>query len=321
MTEGVGRLREAAVALRGVLDDEQRGRLVLPFEDENERRNWAYWPAARQGVPFSDMTSDQQQLAYGIVAAVVTLPTYAKVTTIIGLEEVLRELELGGRGRRRPEGLPRDPSKYYTTLFGDPDGADPWGWRFEGHHVSLHVTVAGEQVAGTPLFLGANPAEVCHGDRVVLRPLAEEEDTARALLEALPADQRHRALVDDRAPDDILTFNSPRVEVELDGGVAISDLTGAARAISDALIDMHVNRVKLPVPAEISDLHFAWAGSPERWKHHYYRLAGPRFLVEYDNTQNDANHAHSVWRDPGNDFGDDLLRRHLAEDHSAKAAP
>ena len=172
MTEGVGRLREAAVALRDVLDDEQRGRLVLPFEDENERRNWAYWPAARQGVPFSDMTSDQQQLAYGIVAAVLTLPTYAKVTTIIGLEEVLRELELGGRGRRRPEGLPRDPSKYYTTLFGDPDGADPWGWRFEGHHVSLHVTVAGEQVAGTPLFLGANPAEVCHGDRVVLRPLA-----------------------------------------------------------------------------------------------------------------------------------------------------
>jgi hypothetical protein len=287
----------------------------LAFDDEQERRNWAYWPAPRQGVPFSDMTSDQQQLAYGVVAAVLTVPTYAKVTTIIGLEEVLRELELGGRGRRSPEGLPRDPSKYYTTLFGDPDGSDPWGWRFEGHHVSLHVTVAGDEVAGTPLFLGANPAEVCHGDRVVLRSLAEEEDTARALLEALPTDQRRRALVDDKAPDDILTFNSPRVEVDLEGGVAITDITDEARAISDALIDMHVNRVKLPVRSDISDLHFAWAGSPERGHHHYYRLAGPRFLVEYDNTQNDANHAHSVWRDPANDFGDDLLRRHLAKHH------
>jgi hypothetical protein len=224
-------------------------------------------------------------------------------------------MELGGRGRRRPDGLPRDPSKYFSTLFGDPSADEAWGWRFEGHHVSVHVTVVGDEVASTPCFLGANPAEVSHGDRVILRPLAEEEDTARALLDALPADQRKRASIDDRAPDDILTFNSPHVEVDLDGGLPVSDIVGEARAIVDALVDLHVDRVKLPVYADTSDLHFAWAGSPERGRHHYYRLAGPRFLVEYDNTQNDANHAHSVWRDPGNDFGDDLLRRHLAEDH------
>jgi hypothetical protein len=309
--EGVDRLKEAVLALRLAVDDE---RLVLPF-DEQERRNWMYWPAPRQGVPFSDLTADQQQLAYGIVASVLSLPTYAKVTTIIGLEEVLREMELGGRGRRRPDGLPRDPSKYYTTLFGDAGGDGTWGWRFEGHHVSVHVTVVDGEVASTPLFLGANPAEVSHGDRPVLRPLAEEEDTARSLLEALPAPQRRQAIIDDRAPDDILTFNSPKVDVDLDGGVAVSDIVGEARAIVDTLIDLHVDRVKFQVPVDTSDLRFAWAGSPERWRHHYYRLAGPRFLVEYDNTQNDANHAHSVWRDPGNDFGDDLLRRHLAEDH------
>jgi hypothetical protein len=309
--DGVDRLREAVLALRVAVEDE---RLVLPF-DEQERRNWMYWPAPRQGVPFSDLTSDQQQLAFGVVAAVLSLPTYAKVTTIIGLEEILRELELGGMKRRRPENLPRDPTKYYSTLFGDAGGDGPWGWRFEGHHVSVHVTVVDGEVASTPLFLGANPAEVNHGDRVVLRPLAEEEDTGRALLNALPTDQRGRALIDDRAPDDILTFNSPRVEIDLDGGVAVSDINGEARAIADALIDLHVDRVQLPVPADTSDLHFAWAGSPERGGHHYYRLAGPRFLVEYDNTQNEANHAHSVWRDPGNDFGDDLLRRHIAEHH------
>src|SRR3954468_14497314 len=121
MSEGVDRLRDAAVALRDALDDEHRERLVLPFGDEEERRTWFYWPWPRQGVPFSDMTSDQQQLAYGIVAATLSLPAYAKVTTVIGLEEILREMELGGRGRRRPDGLPRDRSKYFTTLFGDPD--------------------------------------------------------------------------------------------------------------------------------------------------------------------------------------------------------
>jgi Protein of unknown function (DUF3500) len=308
----IERFREAVLALRTAVDDE---RLALPFEDEEERRNWMYWPAPRQGVPFSDLTSDEQQLAYGVVAAVLSLPAYAKVTTIIGLEEILRELELGGMKRRRPENLPRDPTKYFTTLFGDAGGDGPWGWRFEGHHVSIHITVVDGEVASTPLFFGSNPAQVVHDDRVVLRPLAEEEDTARSLLDALSAGQRGRALIDDRAPDDILTFNSPRVDVDLDGGVALSDMTGAAREIADALVALHVDRVKFDVEADTTDVHFAWAGSPERGRHHYYRLAGRRFLVEYDNTQNDANHAHSVWRDPSNDFGDDLLRRHLAEGH------
>jgi hypothetical protein len=316
VNEGVDRLREAATALRDGLPEEQRQELCLPF-DEEERRTWFYWPWPRQGVPFSDISADQQQLAYGVVAAVLSLPAYAKVTTIIGLEEVLRELELGGRGRRRPDGLPRDPSKYYTALFGDVGSDEPWGWRFEGHHVSLHVTVVDGEVAGTPVFLGANPAEVRHGERAVLRPLAEEEDTARALLESLPADQRKRALVDDRAPDDILTSNSPKVDAELTGGVSLSDLTGTSATIARELVALHVDRVKLAGSADASDVHFAWAGSAVRGEHHYYRLSGPRFLVEYDNTQNDANHAHSVVRDPGNDFGDDLLRRHVAEHHRA----
>jgi len=315
LSESVERLREAAIALRDALDDEQRAKLILPFDGEEERRTWFYWPWPRQGVPFSDLTSDEQQLAFGIVAAATSLPTYAKVTTIIGLEEVLRELELGGQGRRRPDGLPRDPSKYFTTIFGDPAGNDPWGWRFEGHHVSLHVTVAREDVSGTPTFLGSNPAQLLHDGRVVLRPLAEEEDRARALLDALPEQQRRAALIDDQAPDDILTTNSPKVDVALEGGVAVTDLTGAAAEIAKELIALHTDRLTLPVPADMTDVHFAWAGSTERGERHYYRLAGPRFLVEYDNTQNDANHCHSVWRDPQNDFGDDLLRRHLAEHH------
>jgi len=136
------------------------------------------------------------------------------------------------------------------------------------------------------------------------------------LLEALPAGQRKQALVDDQAPDDILTMNSPRVEVAFEGGVAVADMTGDAATMASQLVALHADRLTLPVPADTTDLHFAWAGSTDRGERHYYRLAGPRFLVEYDNTQNEANHCHSVWRDPLNDFGDDALRRHIAADHS-----
>ena len=299
-------MTQAVQRFVAALPAEQQAALRFPF-DAPGRRDWHYTPGRRRGVSLAEMVREPAKAVHGLLTAAVSRPTHARVAAISGLEDVLDESEGGSRERHAGD--------YWTAVFGEP-GADPWGWRFEGHHVSLHVTVAGDEVAGTPLFLGANPAEVSHGDRVVLRPLAEEEDTARMLLQSLPDNQRRKALIDNRAPDDILTFNSPRVEVDLEGGVAISDLTGEARAISDQLIDIHVDRVKLPVPADTADLHFAWAGSPERWKHHYYRLAGPRFLVEYDNTQNDANHAHSVWRDPANDFGDDLLRRHLAQDHT-----
>jgi len=316
---GVGRLRGAVVELRAGVDEQQRAELCLPFADEQERRTWMYWPSPRRGLPFSAMTSDQCQLAYRVAAAAMSVATLAKVTTIVGLEEVLRELETGGLPRRRPDALPRDPSKYFTTIFGEPDGGEAWGWRFEGHHVSLHVTVGGGEVAATPLFLGANPAEVRDGARLVLRPLAAEEDVARALVRALSDDQRRRALIDDRAPDDILTANAPRVEEQLEGGVAMSDLGGTPAQLATELVRMHVERLHpslAPEPPPLGELHFAWAGSTDRGERHYYRVAGPRFLVEYDNTQNEANHCHSVWRDPANDFGDDLLRRHRVEHHA-----
>jgi hypothetical protein len=315
---GLVRLRDATVELVAAADDEQRRQLCLSFDDEDERRTWMYWPNPRQGLAFSAMDSEQCQLAYRVVAAALSVPALAKVTTIVGLEEVLRELEIGGQPRRRPDALPRDPSKYFTTVFGDPAGDGPWGWRFEGHHVSLHITVVDGELAATPLFLGANPAEVRHGDGIVLRPLAAEEDLARALVCALRDDQRRRALIDDQAPDDILTSNSPRVEAELDGGVAMLDLKGTSAALAEQLVRLYVERLNPALgaaPPSVDDLHFAWAGSTDRNERHYYRIAGPRFLVEWDNTQNEANHCHSVWRDPSNDFGDDLLRRHRAEHH------
>ena len=303
------RIAACAIELMDSLEEEKLEALLLPF-DERERRTWFYWPAPRKGVPLGALDADQRRLVHKLVASAVRLPTYAKVTTIIALEEVLAEIE-GGATR-----AVRDPALYFTSIFGDPRGDDPWGLRFEGHHVSIHVTATGDEVAPTPLFLGSNPAEVLHEGRVVLRPLAEEEDVARSLLLSLPAAQRRRAVIDDSAPDDIVTSNAPLVAHELSGGVAVRDLSGEAAALAESLVRIYRDRATARMSDESrADVHFAWAGSPERGRPHYYRLSGSRFLAEYDNTQDDANHSHAVWRDPGNDFGDDLLRRHRAEAH------
>ena len=303
-------LAAATNALLDALDDTQRAMACVPFSDEPERRTWFYWPAPRRGVPLDSLDAAQRQLVHRLVASVVRLPTFAKITTIMALEEVLGELEGGGTHAIR------DPALYFTTIFGDPSGGDPWGVRFEGHHVSVHATVAGEGVAPTPVFLGSNPAEIRNEGRVVIRPLAEEEDLGRALLHALTADQRRRAVIDDTAPADIVTSNAPAVAHDLSGGVAVADLSGEAADLARDLVRLYAERSTLTrSPPPTDDLRFAWAGPPQRGAAHYYRLAGARFLAEYDNTQDDANHGHAVWRDPADDFGDDLLRRHRAEAH------
>ncbi|HZN13505.1 MAG TPA: DUF3500 domain-containing protein [Acidimicrobiales bacterium] len=309
-------LHAAARALVDGVEAAQRSDLCLPF-DEVERRNWFYWPAPRRGLPLGALDGDRRQLVHELVTAMTSPATLAKINTIIGLEVVLADLEARGiSGRRRIDGLPRDPSAYYVTIFGTPDGDASWGVRFEGHHASIHATVVDRRLAPTPVFLGANPAVVEHRGRAILRPLAEEEDVARQLLDALPADARRRAVISDAAPDDIVTTNAASVEHDLAGGVAIADLRGDAAALASELISLHADRSRPYTAApETADVHFAWAGDAVAGRPHYYRLHGARFLVEYDNTQNDANHAHSVWRDPAGDFGGELLREHHAHQH------
>jgi hypothetical protein len=297
----------AVNAFLTTLSEEQRAQAVLPFEDEEERRTWYYWPTRRQGIPMRDLDAEQQRLAWRVVAAALSIEALAQATTIAGLETVLDDLEEYSRSQAR------DPVWYFTTVFGTP-GEGPWGWRFEGHHVSLHLTFGGRDVAVTPNFLGSNPARIGQ-----IRPLALEEDLGYAVLAGLSPGQWGRACLDDDAPDDILTRNVPVVGDDVrEEGVPARDLDGTARDALEALVDLYVSRVPGTPGPDVDDLFFAWAGSPEPGPRHrhYYRIQGPRFLVELDNTQNDSNHVHTVWRDPANDFGDDLLRAHRAAHHS-----
>jgi hypothetical protein len=318
-TTGITPAASEFLALR---DHDQREAATRPLEDESERRTWAYWPAPRAGLALGAMSPDQQKLAHHVVADVLSRQAYAKVHAIIALERVLDEIEERHGSRR---GLPRDPALYYLTIFGSPSASEPWSFRFEGHHVSLHIAVAPDEIRCTPCFLGSNPAVVRHNDRVVTRPLGEEEDVARDLIASLDDTQRARAVIEPDAPDDILTTNLPKLdELPNGGGLLALDMGTEQRALLETLVSVYIERMRSDVAgaemdrlraAGLDGITFAWAGSQERGERHYYRLTGPTFLAEYDNTQDNANHVHAVWRDLERDFGQDLLRAHLARHH------
>jgi hypothetical protein len=307
----------AAEAFLNSLTSEQRAKATFALEDE-QRFDWHFVPRARKGVSFKDLDRAQQHLAYALLGAGLGQRGLIKVSTIMSLETVLREIEQG-------RGPARDPELYFFNLFGGPRSQKPWGWRIEGHHVSLNFTIGDEtRVAVTPAFLGANPAEVRHGPRAGLRALAAEEDLARELLKSLDAEQRRQAVINQNAPSDILSANSRKASPLTPVGLQASKLTKLqtdmlmkllAEYAATAPADLATIRLEKIRSAGLSRLSFAWAGSLERNQPHYYRLQGPAFLIEYDNTQNNANHIHTVWRDFTGDFGLDLLAAHYQDAH------
>lgn len=314
------RMAAAATAFLDTLDAPQRQKAALDFADEAERTNWHYVPRPRQGLPIKEMDADQRRLALALVDTGLGPEARRTLRTIMGLEDVLAQVE--GPGRR----FPRDPELYYLSVFGDPSGQQPWGWRFEGHHISLNNTLVGDcHVAGMPVFFGSNPAQVRHGELEGLRALRQEEDLGRQLLFELDGEQQRQAIVNAEAPPDIITQNAPYVTDQVaPEGLRAADMNAGQRQLLDALIATYVRRLPEELAeAELArieaedrqEVRFAWAGARERGGPHYYRVQGPSYLAEYDNTQNDANHIHAVWRDLGNDFGADILRRHYKQDH------
>ncbi len=312
-------MSEAAQHFLASLTPEQRSKAVFPFED-NERFDWHYIPRERKGLPLREMTPTQRHLAQALLASSLSQTGYMKATTIMSLEDVLRILEHDNGERRNPE-------KYYFSIFGEPGEKATWAFRIEGHHISQNFTSVNGHVIAGPSFFGANPAEVKDGPRKGLRTLAREEDLARDLLEALTPSQKKVAIVDATAYPDILTAASRKAALAgQPSGLAISKMSAQQRGMLDALVSEYVH----DVPDEIANaraeqvhrdedkMYFAWAGVEQKGGPHYYRVQAPSFLIEYDNTQDDANHIHSVWRDFENDFGLDVLKEHYQTSHHAQ---
>jgi len=318
-----GRMAEAAKRFLASLSDEQRAKATFEFAGD-ERYFWHYTPVDRNGLRQGDMTDEQRDLAYALFDVSMSGRGAAQAKGIIALEPILKLTE---EIENIPNQWLRESARYRWSIFGEPGGKAPWAWRAGGHHIGISFTVVdGDWVASTPLFLGANPVEVRHGESKGLRSLLEEEEYARALLASLTPGEKAVAVVDPVAPADILTTNLRRAEPELAPmGIPYADLGGEQREHLVRLIRHYATRTADEVfentwseveRAGLDGVGFAWAGPEERGKGHYYAVKGPRFLIEYDNTQNNANHIHSVWRDYANDWGEDLLAAHYAETHS-----
>jgi hypothetical protein len=307
----------AADAFISSLSAGQRAKATFAFEDE-QRLDWHFIPRARKGIPFKELDPAQRLLGNALMSAGLGQRGLIRAATIMSLDAILRELEEG-------KGPVRDPELYFLSIFGDARSAKPWGWRVEGHHVSLNFTLfEGKHIASTPAFFGANPAEVLQGARKGLRALAPEEDLARLLIKSLDDKQRAQAVVSQSAPTDILSTNLRKAEPLKPAGLQTSKLGQKQQDILMALLTEYASRHAPDIAAARSDrvraaglanIFFAWAGGFEKGQPHYYRIQGPSFLVEYDNVQNNANHIHTVWRDLNADFGADLLAVHYKQDH------
>jgi hypothetical protein len=280
--------------------------------DADERFNWFYTPVPRKGVTLKDLNEAQRKAAMSLLRAGLSEKGYTKAETIRALEDVLAEIE------KNP--TRRDKELYYFSIFGEPGPKSTWAWRYEGHHLSQNWTVVnGNALATTPQFFGANPAEVRFGPKKGTRPLAAEEDLAFDLLRSLDDKQRQIAIIDAKAPDDVLTTNKREAAIQEDRGLAYAQMTDAQKAMLVKLIEENAaaqpdaiarERLAKLRAAGLDRVKFAWMGAPDKGQGHYYRIQGPTFLVEFDNTQNDANHIHLVWRDFKGDWGRDLLAEH-----------
>ena len=312
----------AASAFLKSLDGDGRKLALIPFSD-SARVAWSYLPGRRAGLRLGQMSSVQREAAMALVRSGLSELGYQKTTNIVALEEILGEIE------RNP--TRRDPELYTLSVFGEPGATDEWGWRIEGHHVSFNFTAAGGEVLGvTPAFLGANPAKVPRGPRAGWRVLAAEEDLGRALLGLLDGERRRRAILSERAPRDIITGMDRKARLANHEGLPFREMNADQQTALLRLVDVYVQNLRSDLArgqmdkireAGVDRLRFAWAGGAEPGHGHYYRIQGPSVLIEYDNTQNDANHIHSVLRDPTNDFGDDALRRHYEESGPAHDHP
>jgi len=315
-------MARAAEALLAGLTPEQRAEVRFELGD-GERSNFHFIPRERRGVPLKAMSQPQRALARALLETGLSRRGVETADTIMSLEQVL--FDMGHNPRAR------DPERYYFSVFGEPGSERPWGWRMEGHHLSLNFTVVeGAPVAWAPAFFGANPAHVRSGPRAGVRALASEEDLARALVSSMSAEQRAVAIVAAEAPAEMITEARERVEPLSPPGIRYPELRAAQRGQLEELLGLYLSRMAPELAAGrraaiedagLESVTFGWAGVLEVGGPHYYRIQGPSFLVEYDNTQDGANHVHTVWRDFAGDFGRDLLREHYREAHSHGGEP
>lgn len=304
------------------LSEDLKSSALFPF-DHSERFNWHFIPRDRKGPTFHDFNSEQKEAAIGLMRASLGQQGFEKATAIFELENVLRDIE-----NRPKDDTYRDPLNYHFSVFGEPSTEKEWGWRLEGHHLSLNFSSGrGTIVSATPTFYGSNPAIVPSGIHKGKQVLEKETELGFKLLHSLDADQLAKAKFSEKAPNDIITGNEREISLLEPKGIFYSELNPKQQALYKDLLEVYLAHYTAEFAHKMQEkiqesgmeeLSFAWAGSQQNeiGQPHYYRLQGPTFIIEYDNVQNNANHVHTVIRDLTNDFGKDVLKQHYLHGHA-----
>lgn len=305
-----------ASKLLNSMDAAQKEKALLKQDDER-RTQWHFFPPSmfkREGITLNELNDEQKELFHQLLHQYLSETGYAKTMNVFTLEGVLRELS--------GDPVYRDPGNYFLTFYGEPNDETPWSWSFEGHHVSLNFTADGDKVSYVPLFFGANPAIVREGSQKGHRSLVNEEDMGLKLINLLtPKQQKVAIVMPEGTYNDIRSLNKSEIDPFPIEGLAVSEMDPVQQKLLFGLIKEYISAVPREVAEirlgnvqseDLKDIHFVWAGGKELGKKHYYRIQGKTFLIEFDNSQNDANHIHAVWRDYDGDFGRDLIREHYA---------
>ncbi len=291
----------------------QKAKIVHDFKADT-RDKWHFLPWSsyeRQGLPLKELRPDQRELVHTLLQSSLSDTGYKQTTDIMGLEKVL--------AASSGDPVYRDPERYYVSIYGNPAREDVWMWTFEGHHVSLHFTTVADNVSYAPRFFGSNPGRIMEGERKGFSPLVNEEDMGLKLINMLSSSQKQIAIFNEKAYTDVVSFNKSAVEKLAPEGILVSNLTAVQKKLVMNIIyeyvstipaDQSMEKIKNIRKEEMDEMRFAWAGATELGKAHYYRIQAKTFMIEFDNSQNNANHIHSVWRDFDGDFGRDLLKEH-----------
>jgi hypothetical protein len=308
-----------AIAFVNSLNEQQKAKAVFAFDDMN-RYGWHYVPGsmmARTGIAIKDIDSIQKMAFYELLKTFLSTEGYKRTQTIMSFEYLLREME--------PNNAHRIPENYFVSVYGHPGMDSVWAWKFTGHHLALNFTMVKNKLAFAPFFWGSNPAEVKQGAQKGLRVIKDEEDLGFELMNSLNAEQKNMALFQSKAFADIVTTTAKEVSPLKPVGIPMKDLNNDQKNLVNKLIVTYLSsmssklanaRMAMLRTEDKNDIRFGWAGGLVRGEPHYYRLQGKTFLIEFDNTQNNANHIHMVWRDFNGDYGEDLLKEHyMKSDH------
>ncbi len=298
---------------------EQKAKAIFALDDP-KKEEWHFFPSTmfnREGLSIKEMNPSQKKLAHSVLKSLLSKSGYEKTIEIMELENVLRSFG--------QDTVMRDPEKYFISFYGDPMTDELWSMSFEGHHISLNFTISGEEVMASPRFFGANPAMIPEGPRKGERTLATEEDLGFDLINSMDSQQLEKAIFQEESFKEIVSGNLPEVNPMKPVGIKYSELNMDQQKQLIRIIDQYLSNMpgkvaierRLKVMAEdLADLRFGWVGAKSLGVAHYYRIQAKTFLIEFDNSQNNANHIHTVWRDFEEDFGRDLIREHMARSHS-----